>query len=407
MKNIPILIVATFICMAWSLNAQINTYDLNKYMRPDLHRRVVNVKGGLYGDSYGNYQRGLDRRKDQFRIQGNVSYREFWNNKKYQRALDGNLFMNLGSQNNALDYALSGRAQFSSRTYLGDNHKGLYWLGGAGFNGNYLANRRTTNQLTLLSGEAGIGYGRIEPINDAWHAGRMLQMLQKDGMLGAVTHDQLDALAIKVAQIKNMRVYDFRLNYIAELDALAEALKEIGLVEEVGYAMANRINDAYRYESFVPRSTGWRMEGKLKNQISLGGLYYINQTSIHARYEKAKALSFTQQLEYGVGVSTGMFTADFPVQLDRFRHTIDAKVSYGWYPSYRSYYDITVRPYVDIYGDRIRPNIEVSAEARYYLSPRLQLVGWLRYNSSPRVVSPVNFSFQQSGLGLEFRYSIF
>ncbi|MEM9847313.1 MAG: hypothetical protein AAF847_05455 [Bacteroidota bacterium] len=101
------------------------------------------------------------------------------------------------------------------------------------------------------------GKGRIELVNDAWHAIRIIEQLADYGLLKeSMENIDFQDFAERISEIKNFRNTDFRLEGIAEYEALCQYLIEKKIFDPSNYSTFAVLRDAWIYESFVSRLSG-------------------------------------------------------------------------------------------------------------------------------------------------------
>ncbi len=181
-------------------------------------------------------------------------------------------------------YLIEGRRNFTKRKYT-DNR---YLKTGYDVNAFYnrLKNQSTgvkqNDQEAEISGNFGIGFGRIEYVNHAWSAIQILQSLENNAQLLRIpTSEEITDFANKIGTVRTSRILDFRLRDIAILETIIEYLINNNLIEQLSTAAILIIEDTFEYDQISVRSSGSRLE------FSLEPLANYNNANNFSQYNKA------------------------------------------------------------------------------------------------------------------------
>ncbi|MDX1685524.1 MAG: hypothetical protein R3275_09825 [Saprospiraceae bacterium] len=262
-----------------------------------------------------------------------------------------------------------------------------------------------------------IGFGRTENITNAWHAYRILQRLNYVGILEDKSIEEINALGNYIDELRAMRVYDFRLTYIAHLKLLDYYMKtELGLDDEPTISYFTELNDMWAFG--ISES---RFKGK-KLTFSLGPLLNYNYSrsqfnnteqtidlqSYGARlkmdYSVGKPLKHVVQFNWNTG-----FNADFLSVSDEssfsFREYDNYTVSpyvgafIGYFPTTRTEYSIGgnvgYRYIYTVQSNGLESDEEaffagLTGLARWWFSPRTGLEATLSFNYGYSAILPPN-----------------
>ena len=102
-----------------------------------------------------------------------------------------------------------------------------------------------------------IGKGRLEIVNDAWNAVQILRILDDRKIIKRdITEKDIVGLANKIAEVKNLRNTDDRLEGIAEYEQLVKYMLYKKMVRTDDHRFFAYLLDAYRFENFAIRFSG-------------------------------------------------------------------------------------------------------------------------------------------------------
>lgn len=267
-----------FVCLMVTpsfLFSQLDSFDIASYARPDLRRETARMTPNFgFGSTLG--KKGFLGRDRGFGLNLNGDYDKslFVNTKATQLfsftrfGLDVN-FSDFKEQNisNIADryFNLSPEFVINRRQKKYKDAEQFFEIdisGGIDLDIlNFDRNNGENISRELLNGGFSIplywGKGRIELVNDAWHALTIIEMLGAAGLLKKEVNEQeLLDFAHKIGTIKNFRNTDFRLERIAEYEALCAFLIKNDIAKESDYRFFAHLNDAWSYESFVVRNSG-------------------------------------------------------------------------------------------------------------------------------------------------------
>ncbi len=414
-----ILLLFILVVAFSSLKSQVAYYDLNNYNRPELERKIKSYeldarltnrntfwevrRPDLNGDLLftgvafssifkndsltqqiktirvvGGVNSGLNNLPiKRFGINANMDFNN--QNKKFS-SFDSERFLELD-----IDANFSTLSSISKRS---DNPTNVF-----------------LRPRIILSPGIFIGKGRIEIVNDLWHAETILSMLMEAGELKVdmISSEELEAFAFEIGKIKNTRNTDFRLELIAEYERLVSYFKLKGWLKEESVRFFAVLRDAWVYESFTTRRSGIenkvgfvplidyeilfdRQEGNSENLLyNLGFEYVRNHYSA-----KSENWQIDKNLEIGLNYSDEiplLFEEEFrnPSFDDDQNLNIRASYGYDWryLPNQRTNYTISLFSNFNFYkvfnDDYIREKEVINAGLgidlfyEKYFSPQLVL----------------------------------
>ena len=275
---------AVLLLLCSQISAQIADYPLADYVRPDL-QRITSFYGGTF--SIRNQQNKLIGQEldTDFSLSLSPRWRQtvFKNTERHQIQswISLDLRMNYSKDNdfqktiNIFELNPIIRRGLSKKTFFKNTN--FFDLGyGVVMDETALFYRDTINDSrdveSEFRGELDLsiyfGKGRIELVNDAWHAHTILEMLEEQDLLEkSISVEQIEAFANRISEIKNFRNTDFRLEGIAEFESLCEHLVENGIMDAEKYRSFAVLLDAWQYESFINRESGNEWKFGLKSKL--------------------------------------------------------------------------------------------------------------------------------------------
>ena len=312
-----------------------------------------------------------------------------------------------------------------------------------------------TNTNSSLNISLMLGYGRVEPVEDARLAVYILQDLEKLNKLTRTPdEDEILEFSALISQLKNKRYFDYRLHKIDELKEVDKFLHDKGLVKDNDMAYFTAVNDNWDYSSGPARSAGSRIYAGINPGIAgildLTHSYTYDSSMIQtsqnwhmgtnrnldiaflAGFEWSKPVKLYWQLDAGVVanyLTSGSLNInhEFP-DTTKYRTNQFTPTEYfmiGWYPNsrtwlsarlalnqsfYTSFSIIPSQPsshsivsHMNDYSGSLNLNLY------YYFSPQLRLTGSWNLNSmlvSNKLLPSKRNVFNQS-INLGLVYSIF
>lgn len=252
-----------------------DSYFLKNYKAPEFKQRQLNVS---FNSDFNSYNKNLSTQ--QFNENSRLEYRQFSNNQNYQGFLYSSLNSRIDwdkdvadeniSMSHRINFYTDNRFYFKPDWYFraaGQVNIGhsYYKKIGAASNSNF-----NFDFIPVLA----IGKGRLEPIQYARTAIDIERQLKKGNKLNKnYSKEDLTKLADKVAEINNVRYYDYRLRRIKQFEELDKTIREIGGVSEFDIAYFSHLADAYLYAKNFTRFSGFRHEIGI---APIAGFYQLN-----------------------------------------------------------------------------------------------------------------------------------
>lgn len=242
---------------------------MKNYQAPDFKVRSLNFS--IYGGSSGiTYQ---ENSESSLQNTNQITYGMFSNQSNYQ----GNHVLSFSSQirykKNSTEQNFSFFPSISQETnnrfYWNDK-----WFFGLHNRANVVFNVRKANGINSdnfsfrLSPVFSVGVGRVEPVQYARNAMDIERLLNRGERLNQeLSPGQLNTLANRLAEINNVRFYDFRLRRIEQFEELDKTIRDMGIVNEFDIRYFSHLSDAYLYALNNTRQSGMRQEFGLVNNI--------------------------------------------------------------------------------------------------------------------------------------------
>lgn len=277
---------------------------------------------------------------------------------------------------------------------------------------------RTYSQYIDPTVDLGFGFGRLELINDAWRGARILEELnKKDLLLTIPSSEEMKAFFDLVGDLNLERVMDDRLRDIHQLEQIILFLQDRKWIERESVPAFASIYDAFRFESFVTRWSGRRLEFTLtpraqfdlQKETVLGNQVTTNfrpgfYGEIQYRSEKNGDLAYYTTTNVTARLGYQEHFDDGQKREDPFLDgNIELRYQYNYLPSLRthlraSFNVIVGAEDVDVFEAYLNAN--ASLRYNYYFSPatQLEIFTVLRYRDNefqsgdyqPRITARVN-----------------
>jgi len=300
------------------------------------------------------------------------------------------------------------------------------------------SNQKQNEYGFSLSPQIGIGYGRIENVEDARQAVYIANALSKKNVLTRnLSNEEIFDLSRKISTVKNKRFLDSRLHLTDEISTVDSFFVSINLLSANGAAYFTTLYDMWQYGDLFPRKSGYNISflaypyysyNYTKDTPDLGTIYYPHhaylETDLVLDYERPFKLNWQHSAEIG-GYASFLqgkegetdFNSIFSTYYKIF--TAWASYSLGYYPNTRTNIRATV-------SQRIWKQINLSAQsdnytryspffnigATYYLSPYLSVAGnfvlsYDHFFGISTVTTHVKNNGFNTVFNIQFIYSIF
>jgi len=270
--------------------------------------------------------------------------------------------------------------------------------------------------------EPKFGLGRLELVTDMWHAGSILEILEKEGLLlKSLNRADINDFAKIVSKAKNNRNLDLRFENIEELELLYNYLIENGISEN-SPRVAFLLRDAYVFEAFVVREHGKRVTLQpYFNRFQGNRIFNSDESSsvsdvygVRFSFEDKKAKSKLVQFDQSYSTTFRQIFRNPSSEPSNMNSNVLVDINYvlGFYLNRRTYLDASLRYYLDINlgGDEITDAYEGYTQqfswgigANYYLSPSIRLYASYRYSFYSTIIVEDNRSVNTKlSLGLHY-----
>ena len=236
----------------------------------------------------------------------------------------------------------------------------------------------------------GFGYGRLEVVNEAWLGGRILEELKRGGLLLDIpSAEAMKAFFDFLGELRFERVMDPRLRDIYRIEKMVEYLEDVGWIESGSVPSFVTIYDTFRYETFLIRQSGERLEFTLLPLISSKLNWRKNfETVFQNRVRPGIAASTEYEIHRNGDLKyyTTMLLGGYVEYRDRLfidndsEQSLSANISfdyiYRYLPSLRTNLSIASRIYsgfVNDSGYEAVLGLESRLNYDYYFSPATRL----------------------------------
>ncbi|MDR0295054.1 MAG: hypothetical protein LBH91_02530, partial [Prevotellaceae bacterium] len=317
-KIISALTVPLFFVSAYSQNSMQNEYkewepsqneyinfDISKYITPDIVRNQldINFNFNSYNLRTDYSESNRDNKYESSSYTGNISsyFSHYVNTRKKISSLTvdlsfgGNYYSYKDKQTNnlitideesssyqlnpSLDLSWLNKWYFSKLIFLDYGINGTISYN---FKQNKIKNQSEDSKqkdFSLnISPQVGIGYGRIENVQDARQAVYIADALSKRKVLTRnLSNDELFELSQIISTVKNKRFLDSRLHLIDEITSVDSFFVNNKLLTDNGVAYFTTLYDMWNYGALFSRKSGY--------EISLVARPYFGCQNIENTYE--------------------------------------------------------------------------------------------------------------------------
>ncbi len=358
---------------------------LKNYKAPDFKLKRLNVLFDLDGGSNAKYS----NKAGHFAEKTSLAYYQYSNTKNYQ----GNFRSYVSSRIN-WDKSDLGSTFFSS-TGLGMRTINRFYFNPKWFVGVYgsgIVSHLYRSELELDNVEAiglsinptlSIGSGRLEPIQYARNAMDIEKQLKLGNRLGDdYSFSELNQIANQLAQINNVRFYDYRLRRIEQFEAIDATLREIGGISDFDVAYFAHLADAYLYAQNFQRFSGFRNEVGIASSSRFD--HSISDVEVNNRlnYNVNLYYYYSYNLPQSYAVQHTLFTSAI-IGVDVFNNSnmeepfitqngwINLGYEVGLFPTTRTNFNFGVKAGVESSGADF--GSELYANGAVYISPQFRL----------------------------------
>jgi len=298
------------------------------------------------------------------------------------------------------------------------------------------SNQKQNQSLFNFSPQVGIGYGRIENVEDARQAIYIANALSKKKVLTRnLSNEELFELSQRISTVKNKRFLDSRLHLIDEITTVDSFFVKNDLLSNNGAAYFTTLYDMWQYGALFSRMSGYKISfvaaphytyDFTKNTPELLNDYHYPQhqtyleTDLNFSYEKPVKLNWQHSVfAEGYAVFPEKQTESNSKYL--YPKTFGALAQYalGYYPNTRTNIQGSVgqqigrTTYWNDYNDIFTSYATMlGINVNYYISPYFRIAGsynlnYLHYLGKYDVAGNTRTNGFYSALSIHLIYSIF
>ena len=452
-------------------------FDIAKYYTPNIVRNQLPVYVNLnsnYARSSSDYttlnlynelfEHSASSKK--YDLMGHVTS-TFWhyvNTRKKISNLGISLILDEGYSFQKTNQSALSNTFWNQNTVISENSTGVYWSNkwylSKLFYLNYsiydcrMSYYFTQNKIKADSGEGkpkknafgfkffsglGMGYGRMEDVEDARQAVYIANALSKKNVLTRnLSNEELFELSQKISTVKNKRFLDSRLHLTDEISTVDSFFVNKNLLNDTGAAYFTTLYDMWQYGALYSRQSGYELSFSVhpyytyNHTKELTDIEVINnshQATLEAHlvfnYEKPVKLNWQHSVETGTYASFQQGKAgetDFNSLFSTKTKTFSAWASYSlsYYPNTRTQIRATAAQQIrkikqtdyahyTYYNYTPWINVDIS----YYFSPHLSIAGNFNlnyeyyYNKNNDTAGYSKLNKFNTLFNIQFIYSIF
>lgn len=312
----------------------IDSFDIATYARPDLERRTKQLQPRF--SNWFSLEDGKNRDYEyryNLNLDVSLSTTKFINSQEYQIRQSNNYEFSFNFKSNSetdekkqISVTPEYRTNFSKKFFKPDNRfleigvvtnlVNTYdsWYSQADKNRIHQLESNLFFSLPFYKGK-----GRIEIVDDAWLAVQILHILEQQQLIKrAIPANEIEDFANQIADIKNLRNTDARLERIGEYEDLVGFLVENKMVKEDDYRFFAYLIDAYQSEDFALRRSGREIKYGLVPEFNM--IQKFSNETVNNQLRTNNSLAFEVQLN--------KYTPkNLQWQFDQFH---EFRAQYGW-----------------------------------------------------------------------------
>lgn len=411
-----LLIGVSLTCQAQNYN----DYKLGDYKVPDIKRSSLD----LNINSQGNFRTRENNDKNSFQMNGELmsKFNRYTNTRRMIANQSLDLQLSGMSNGRSEDQYVKNQnvsvlADYSNLAQLYVDGKRFWLLGGDthfSYNKSKSGGEKISDELGFsIAPTVGLGWGRIEPVEDARQAVYILDELSKKGvMTKLLSGDEVNSLAQVMSSIKNKRFLDSRLHLIDEVTKVDSFLLANNYIKNTGAKYFTTLYDNWLYAGLQKRGSGSQLAVKLQPLYNYKKHYisdtYQDETGLGAfvswNYKKAVNLYWQSDLDLGMSASyfhrsyesdalyssfNGLHSnqtyiepldvSSTDVIINVRSAEFNGRYTVGYYPNSRTNFDLSLNQrvnYNNSYGSyKYFSETNLLLSTYYYLSPQLRLSG--------------------------------
>lgn len=410
MKNIVIVLALLTICI--NVEAQVlDTFDFNQYKEFDYEYKSFIIDPRINGDFRF---RETDDKINYF-LGISSHYYGIKNSRKIQKELSirSNISYTDMESRSEKRLGLFARYQLKFRYYKSE--KLFYEFNPIlDFRKDFDDRDNNNSGSIKLQPGIGVGYGRIEIVNNVWLAQSILNTLHKYGTIKQdLSSFELLQFAEAITNLKNTRRKDSRHESIFEFQELSKYLLNNNLFDGPISLFHAALYDTYNYENFVQRTSGTRytLQFNPNHRSTFDSHMYQNSYNIKLNFVRNKVLSRLFQFDL-------MIDLDFLLYNGKFNNFNEERVSegsdytqtialdFGYFPNFRTNYNINVsasnnKQFLNIidFNSNFTSSefsLLLNFSGDYYISPELRLSSNLELVHRSSNEQDLNFNLRMS-----------
>jgi len=374
-----IWILATLLIISISTHAQVlDTFDFNNYKEFNYEYETFTI----FPDFSGSVRSRLNSDFKSFSTRLNPSYFKVKNTRKIQKTIVSNqslLYSNATTENisnttlESKFFTLESN-NFANIRYYQKNNFYYEFNPSVNLRKDFINDESDFNfgNITLIPG-IGIGYGRLEIVNNAWLAQTIFRNLDAIGIIDKdLNENDLLSLSERITNIQNTRIKDGRLENIYEFQNLSQHILDNQWYEGDLSLFHAILFDTYRFENFRIRSTGTRFnlryEPVFRRNFNNSGNRFSH--SFQLNITKNKVISRLWQFDWTLNF-TYILTNGLSL---RNKFLFNANVMLGYYPNARTNFRFIVNSAINEFDNILPDGFNMSCQflGDYYISPELR-----------------------------------
>jgi hypothetical protein len=288
MKHSITVITLLLLISGQAANAQYKDFNIASYKLPDVKTSYLDLNVNLNhsADIYSSRitSAGLIRNKEiSYSGFTNARFYSMRNSEKYQGVLNAAISLSPYFSKSETNTSTGKNNTFSGSLSASGSHR--FFLNNLMFievdpyfnynnamsNGSTSTGTNSGNSNNLLvSAPFSIGYGRIEPVEDARLAVYILDELSKNGKVaGQLSEATIIELARKISEIKKKRFFDSRIRRISEMEEIDSFLVANNIIEKGDIRYFTILSDQWDYASGPARRSGLSVDAGIDNLLTV------------------------------------------------------------------------------------------------------------------------------------------
>jgi hypothetical protein len=268
--------------------AQYLKYDLSKYKLPDIKTNLLDLK--LFANNIiSNSSQTMDiinikQKSTSFGGLFDLRYYSFINSTRYQGSHEFRTNLQPGISDSKTNSdtlkrnQINGYLSFTSNNRF-YNNSNLFFETDPYFSYNFL---NVKSKITNIRGDGihsdsrvtfslplAVGYGRLEPVEDARLAIYIIESLTEEGkIINQPSESVITELARTISGVKRKRFFDTRIRKIAEMQTIDSFLVANNIVNSRDMRYFTALNDQWDYAAGPSRMSGFSVNAGFYNNIS-------------------------------------------------------------------------------------------------------------------------------------------